>query len=421
MPQPKKKKKARHRGLVGTSKFARVAAAVLPPPAGLPPSSSDGRPCSEGCSGSLSPPQSSDVVSSDLDLSLASGSGPSSDPGIADAALPTQFSLAAASETTLPAVEGPSSGPDVPSVGISTEASLEAQTSQHRNWSSVVQSAGILDSIGTPTTHVSGVPFVMIPDANIESAKEEFKDFVFARFHNDAPDMGRIIGVVNAIWARSGPRIFVHKIGLSVFLLRVTNQRAREIILSRNMWNIAGFPMFVAPWSPEFSPEAPPLTSAVVPVEFRNVPYLLFNKESLSRIATAVGKPVKLAPKTERKENFEVARVFVCIDLQAELPSKVMSGFSNGKETLISVSYPWMPVKCSACGRYGHAGVNCHTISSQPSPTGRTLSRSPTRGARKRIRKSRSGRSLDRTKHVDVIIETAKDNAGSASAEVDMD
>ncbi|KAF3490448.1 hypothetical protein F2Q69_00056107 [Brassica cretica] len=59
---------------------------------------------------------------------------------------------------------------------------------------------------------------------------------------------------------------------------------------------------------------------AVVPVELRGVPYLLFNKQSLSRLATAVGKPLSLAHKTERKENFEVAKIWVIINLQTELP-----------------------------------------------------------------------------------------------------
>ncbi|KAL0743948.1 hypothetical protein Bca4012_085461 [Brassica carinata] len=94
-------------------------------------------------------------------------------------------------------------------------------------------------------------------DDNIEEAKAEFKDFIFARFRGDIPSKGRIIGVVNAIWARSGPRIIVHKVGEGCFILKVTNARTKEILLSRPAWMIAGSPMFVAPWSSEFSHEEP--------------------------------------------------------------------------------------------------------------------------------------------------------------------
>lgn len=117
--------------------------------------------------------------------------------------------------------------------------------------------------------------------------------------------------------------------------------------------------MFVGSWSLEFTPEQPPITSATVGVELRGVPYLLFNKESLCRIATAVGKPVSLAPETERKENFEVKKFTVKVNLLKELPRKIISGFSYGKEVEISVSYPWLPKKCAECNAYGHDSLYC--------------------------------------------------------------
>ena len=64
-------------------------------------------------------------------------------------------------------------------------------------------------------------------------AKLEFKDFIYARFHGDYPSMEKIIGVVNAVWARTDPKIFVHNIGEGMYLLRVTNPRTRDVLLSR--------------------------------------------------------------------------------------------------------------------------------------------------------------------------------------------
>lgn len=241
--------------------------------------------------------------------------------------------------------------------GVTTEALPEARPVQ--NYASLLKASAQLEELGTPTEHINGAPFVLIPDENIEAAKEEFKDFIFARFHGEFPSMGRIIGVINAVWAKAGPRIFVHNIGEGCYLLRVTNPKTKEWLLSRTCWNIAGYPMFVAPWSPNFTPEEAPITTAIVPVELRNVPYLLFNRQSLSRLATAIGKPDSLAPETEKKENFEVAKLYVRVDLTKELPTKIISGFSSGREVEISVTYPWLPVKCSSCGKYGHSAEKC--------------------------------------------------------------
>lgn len=268
-----------------------------------------------------------------------------------------------------------------------------------RTYKSLLQESSKLEEIGTPSEHVSGFPFVLIPDENIVSAKEEFKDFIYAQFHKNPPALSRIIGVVNALWARTGPRIFVHNIGPGSFLLRVTNPRVRALLLSRSHWTIAGHPMFVSSWSPEFTPESPPITEANVAVELRGVPYLLFNKESLCRIATAVGKPVAMAPETEKKENLVVAKLMVRVNLQKELPSKIISGFTSGREVEISVTYPWLPLKCQECGQYGHSELRCplkNSVISSGKSSRRIRSRSPHQGVSEKfkphIRKGRSWR-----------------------------
>ncbi|CAA7053092.1 unnamed protein product [Microthlaspi erraticum] len=254
-----------------------------------------------------------------------------------------------------------------------TSPCRKSDSGSPRKWSNLFSQPAHLEEIGTPTQHISGAPFVLIPDENLESAKEEFKDFLFARFHGDCPPMGRIIRVLNAIWARSGPRIFVHNIGPGTYLLRVPNPRTKELLLSRNAWNIAGLPMFVAPWSPEFTPDDLSLSSTVVPVELRNVPYLLFNNESLSRIATAV------------------------VDLTKTLQDTVITGFTNGREVEVQVLYPWLPLKCGLCGKYGHSSPSCkrspvNQRKRSASPVKKQKELGPERTGREYKKRSRSRR-----------------------------
>lgn len=136
-------------------------------------------------------------------------------------------------------------------------------------------------------------------------------------------------------------------------------------------------------------------------VEFRGIPYLLFNKESLIRIATAIGKPLALAPETARKENLEVAKVLVKINLQNDLPTRIVSGFSDGREFDVEVSYPWLPPKCNDCHEFGHITSQClrNVISTSPS-----RNRSVSRQSRppRRARHSRSGRSRNPIVNVDI-------------------
>ncbi|CAA7031786.1 unnamed protein product [Microthlaspi erraticum] len=239
-----------------------------------------------------------------------------------------------------PASQGPS--PAIPTTTIqSTSCSQNkslpdqipiSEATPEKKWSSLFKDNTSLERIGTPTTHVSGVPFILIPDENIEAAKEEFKDYIYAHFPGHPPEMGRIIGVINALWARTGPRFFVYRVEPGCYLLRVSNPRTRAILLSRNLWNIAGYPMCVAPWSPDFSPKQAPLTKA---------------------------QANRLSPETARHDTFEVAKILVEVDFEKELPSKLISGLTNGKEFEVSVTYPWLPPKCGECGVFGHTNTHC--------------------------------------------------------------
>ncbi|KAG2252551.1 hypothetical protein Bca52824_082687 [Brassica carinata] len=320
--------------------------------------------------------------SSPIDLSATSGSALPYSFGVSSSALPLkEVPLSTSLLAIHPLFEvlnllgGSRSAPQ------GSKASEDAITPE-RNYAALLKSSAQLQEMRNPTEHVSGVPFVLIQDENIEAAKLEFKDFVYARFHGDYPSMGKIIGVVNAVWARSGPRIFVHNIGHGIYLLRVNNPRTREVLLSRTCWNIGGLPMFVAPWSLDYSPDEPPLTSAIV-------------LESLSRIATAVGKPDSLAPETERKENFEVTKLYDRVDLTAPLPHKIVSGFSNGKEVQIDVSYPWLPVKCDACKRFGHKTDKC-TFGISEGSNGQESARKTVPESSRNISKSRPDHSRDK-------------------------
>ncbi|KAF8085816.1 hypothetical protein N665_0646s0018 [Sinapis alba] len=247
-------------------------------------------------------------------------------------------------------------------------ASSAIASNQVQNYASLLKSSVQLQALGSPSEHVSGAPFVLIPDENIEAAKLEFKDFIYARFHGDYPSMGKIIGVVNAVWAKTGPRIYVHNIGQGIYLLRVSNPRAREVLLSRTCWNIGGLPMFVAPWSPEYSRDEPPLT---------------------------IGKPESLFPETERKDNFAVAKLYVRVDLTTPLPHMIISGFSNGKEVQIDVSYPWLPVKCDTCKKFGHTKDKC-SVQTQKNPQEHSSPKKESSETPRRRSKSRPGRSIDK-------------------------
>ncbi|KAJ4897361.1 DUF4283 domain-containing protein [Raphanus sativus] len=108
--------------------------------------------------------------------------------------------------------------------------------------------------------------------------------------------------------------------------------------------------------------------------------------------------------------------MFVRVDLTKKLPTNIISGFSNGREVDISVSYPWLPLKCESCGKYGHLRNKCKmTLMGQHKERKRSVS--PSTEASKQRHKSRQGRQ----KHVNVVPPTSKVAGRTADIVPDKD
>lgn len=105
-----------------------------------------------------------------------------------------------------------------------------------------------------------------------------------------------------------------------------------------------------------------------------------------------MGEAVSLAPETQIKNNFKVTKLYVRVDLTRQLHDTIISGCSSVREVLIDVTYPWLPLKCENCGKYGNKKENCKV----GVPAGPSMDSSPKKNdldsSRKRS-KSRPGHS----------------------------
>lgn len=89
-----------------------------------------------------------------------------------------------------------------------------------------------------------------------------------------------------------------------------------------------------------------------------------------------------------------MAKILVRINLLKELPSHIVSGFSDGREIDIDVSYPWLPSKCATCDQFGHETSLCRR--NPPSASGRKVAR---RSTSRRSRPSRRERLYRKKTH----------------------
>lgn len=137
-----------------------------------------------------------------------------------------------------------------------------------------------------------------IPDDVLTTSTPLWEDFVMGKFLDITPHVAKVHMVLNKIWkyGDSSAKVDVYEVNATTMRFRVSNPKAREKILKRGMWNIAGVPMIVTKWTPRSEEEKQEEEAVPMWVHLRGVPLHMFSWEGLSFVTSAVGYPVKVAP-----------------------------------------------------------------------------------------------------------------------------
>ncbi|KAJ9536667.1 LOW QUALITY PROTEIN: hypothetical protein OSB04_un000140 [Centaurea solstitialis] len=132
---------------------------------------------------------------------------------------------------------------------------------------------------------------------------------------------------------------------------------------------VRGVPMFVAQWDPLKGLTKPIHDTCPLWVKLHNVPLVAFNKEGISRIASALGVPKQMDACTASicdnawgRPGF--AKVLVEIWAVGKLKREIELVIPNpsggeGSVVTIKVEYVWEPVQCSHCLVFGHKVDMC--------------------------------------------------------------
>lgn len=232
-----------------------------------------------------------------------------------------------------------------------------------KSWVKVVQKH-VFSQQKFVVSEVNGQEKVIVPKEVFLGAKPLWEDFLIGRFlSTKAPHVGKIHMIVNKIW-RLGDKtslIDVYEVNASTVKFRIRNESMRHRILNRGMWNIMDIPMVVSKWTPFGDEEQPAMKSIPLWITLTNVPPTLFTDKGLEFLASAVGKPLRLHPKTETCVTFDEAQILVQADLTKDLPKEfIFTGEEEGElDTVIRYSYPWLPPRCSCCQKWGHLYNSC--------------------------------------------------------------
>ena len=241
---------------------------------------------------------------------------------------------------------GKSDLPTIPKLGLS--------------WVSAAQDKKVLKKFNVEITNRDGLHSVVIPKEALANQTPLWEDFVVGKFLDISPHIAKVHMVLNRIWkyGEVAAKVEVYEVNATTMRFRVPNPKAREKILRKGMWSIAGVPMVVTKWTPRAEEEKQEEESIPMWVHLRRVPLHMFSWEGLGFITSAVGFPVKLHPETLACSNFEEAKVFAKVDVSKALP-KVINFTKNGKEFEVDFQFPWLPARCKLCDKWGHMEEVC--------------------------------------------------------------
>ncbi|KAK3222001.1 hypothetical protein Dsin_009026 [Dipteronia sinensis] len=118
-------------------------------------------------------------------------------------------------------------------------------------------------------------------------------------------------------------------------------------------------------WHPKLILTKASYSKILVWVKLFNIPNEYWIEKGLSRIASAVGKPLYADSLTESMKRISYARICIEIDATYDLVDSFdsfmgdKSDTNHDKSVEILVEYKWKPKICSECKSFGHSIVTC--------------------------------------------------------------
>jgi len=165
-----------------------------------------------------------------------------------------------------------------------------------------------------------------------------------------------------------------------VFLVHFENLKDKEAVVKRGIYFFHSKPFVVKGWSPDLDIQTD--RSKTLPLWIR-LPHLdmkYWGPESLSKICSVLGVPIKTDRYTKEKSMLRYARVLVDMPIEGPFPTTIDFFNEAGILTRQEVHYEWLPIKCEHCKLMGHKTEDCRkkcVIRQEWIPVGRAKSPQP--------------------------------------------
>lgn len=137
------------------------------------------------------------------------------------------------------------------------------------------------------------------------------------------------------------PRIYHHDDGYYIF--KFEKEEDKNIILHKGLYTFNHKPFILKEWSDSFQFDDEVLRIIPLWVKFPQLPLTYWSSESLSKIASSVGKPLCTDGLSATQGRIAYARVLVEVDISQSLPERVTVVKPKSTTFTQYIEYDWNP------------------------------------------------------------------------------
>ena len=209
-----------------------------------------------------------------------------------------------------------------------------------------------------PSNVINGVKCAQIEKTDVELEIQYWQSAVLCAVMGANPPIEVMKGFFKRIWASySIDRILYVRKG--VFLVHFEHIQDKIIVEKRGIFFFDSKPMLVKGWNPSMDIQTESIRSLPIWIQLHALDIKYWGMESLSKIGSILGIPLKTDRFTKEKQVIRYARLLVEMQIDGPFPEHI--DFFNEEGILIRqpVTYEWIPTKCTHCAMLGHTEEVC--------------------------------------------------------------
>ena len=209
-----------------------------------------------------------------------------------------------------------------------------------------------------PVADINGVKCAKVELEDIEEEVNYWQNAVICCVLGANPPISVMEGFVKRIW-REFPINKVLLVKKGLYLIRFEDYQDTLKVIQQGFYLFDQKPFIVKPWTPEMEINTEAISSLPIWVRFPELDIKYWGLQSLSKIGSMLGIPLKTDRFTKDKMMLRYARLLIEMPLDGQFPEFLE--FANEKGVLIrqKIQYEWIPIKCTYCRMFGHPLEDC--------------------------------------------------------------